>query len=65
QTGKLDASFAELASQLSIASMELAQGVLDVANATMERAIRVISVERGHDPREFTLLSFGGAGGMH
>ncbi len=31
----------------------------------MERAIRVISVERGHDPREFTLLSFGGAGGMH
>jgi N-methylhydantoinase A len=31
----------------------------------MERAIRVISVERGYDPREFTLLSFGGAGGMH
>ena len=31
----------------------------------MERAIRVVSVERGHDPREFALLAFGGAGGMH
>jgi N-methylhydantoinase A/oxoprolinase/acetone carboxylase beta subunit len=44
---------------------ELAEGIVRVADATMERAIRVISVERGHDPREFALLSFGGAGGMH
>ena len=36
-----------------------------VANANMERAIRVVSVERGHDPREFALVAFGGAGGMH
>jgi len=36
-----------------------------VVNTAMERAIRVISVERGYDPREFTLFSFGGAGGMH
>lgn len=42
-----------------------AQGVIDVANAVMERAIRVISVERGHDPRDFTLVAFGGAGGLH
>src|SRR4029453_13030373 len=35
------------------------------ANANMERAIRVVSVERGHDPRQFALLAFGGAGGMH
>ena len=42
-----------------------AEGILDVANTAMERAIRVISVERGYDPREFTLFSFGGAGGMH
>jgi N-methylhydantoinase A len=41
------------------------QGILEVANANMEGAIRVISVERGHDPREFLLISFGGAGGMH
>jgi N-methylhydantoinase A/oxoprolinase/acetone carboxylase beta subunit len=42
-----------------------ALGVVDIANANMEKAIRVISVERGHDPREFALFSFGGAGGMH
>ncbi len=44
---------------------ELAQGILAVANATMEKAIRIISVERGHDPRRFTLVAFGGAGGLH
>jgi N-methylhydantoinase A len=44
---------------------ELAAGIVAVTNATMERAIRVISVERGHDPREFTLVAFGGAGGLH
>jgi N-methylhydantoinase A len=44
---------------------EYAQGILDVANATMEKAIRVISVERGYDPRDYTLVAFGGAGGLH
>jgi N-methylhydantoinase A/oxoprolinase/acetone carboxylase beta subunit len=43
----------------------LAEGIVRVANANMERAIRVVSVERGHDPRRFALLAFGGAGGMH
>ncbi len=42
-----------------------ALGVLAVVNAHMERALRVISVQRGHDPREFSLVSFGGAGGLH
>jgi len=42
-----------------------AEGVLSVANANMERALRHISVERGHDPRQFALLPFGGAGGLH
>ena len=42
-----------------------AQGIVDVANINMEKAIRVISIERGFDPREFALFSFGGAGGMH
>jgi N-methylhydantoinase A len=46
-------------------SLDLASGIVAVANATMERALRVISVERGHDPRDFTLVSFGGAGGLH
>ncbi|MDX6533246.1 MAG: N-methylhydantoinase [Gaiellales bacterium] len=42
-----------------------ARGVLAVANSEMVRAIRVVSVERGHDPREFTLVAFGGAGPLH
>lgn len=42
-----------------------AAGVVAVANEHMARALRVISVQRGHDPREFTLCSFGGAGGLH
>jgi N-methylhydantoinase A len=44
---------------------ELAQGVIDVVNNNMEQAIRLISVERGYDPRDFTLVCFGGAGGLH
>ncbi len=44
---------------------EFAAGIVRLAEATMEKAIRVISVERGHDPRDFTLVSFGGAGGLH
>jgi N-methylhydantoinase A len=43
----------------------LAQGVIDVVNNNMEQALRLISVERGYDPRDFTLVSFGGAGGLH
>jgi N-methylhydantoinase A len=42
-----------------------AQGIVDVANSVMEKAIRVISVERGHDPRGYTLVAFGGAGALH
>ena len=44
---------------------EFAEGVIRVVNATMEKAIRVVSIERGYDPREFTLVAFGGAGGLH
>jgi N-methylhydantoinase A len=42
-----------------------AAGMVAIATAAMERALRVISVERGHDPRAFTLVAFGGAGGLH
>ncbi len=56
---------ASLASSLGVSEHALAEGVVRVANASMERAIRVVSVQRGHDPREFALLAFGGAGGMH
>ena len=44
---------------------QFALGVIRVVNATMEKAIRVVSVERGYDPREFALVAFGGAGGLH
>ena len=44
---------------------EFAAGVLSVVETQMEKAIRVISVERGHDPREFTLVAFGGGGPVH
>lgn len=53
------------ASQLGMDISQLAEGIVRVADANMERAIRVISVERGYDPRDFVLFSFGGAGGMH
>jgi N-methylhydantoinase A len=50
----------------SIASVEqYASGILLLAETAMEKAIRVISIERGYDPREFTLISFGGAGPLH
>jgi N-methylhydantoinase A len=42
-----------------------AQGIVSVANSVMEKAIRVISIERGHDPRDYSLVAFGGAGGLH
>lgn len=54
-----------IAHQLGISRVAAAQGILRVANANMERAIRLVSVERGHDPREFALVAFGGCGGLH
>jgi N-methylhydantoinase A len=48
-----------------VSIIDAAIGVLEVVNTNMERALRHISVERGHDPREFTLVPFGGAGGLH
>lgn len=48
-----------------VAERELAEAVVAGANSNMERAIRAISIERGHDPREYALVSFGGAGALH
>jgi N-methylhydantoinase A len=62
---KLEKHFNNMAEKVGLSPVELAEGVLSVANTAMERAIRVISVERGFDPREFVLFSFGGAGGLH
>ncbi|MHB1381331.1 MAG: hydantoinase/oxoprolinase family protein [Thermoleophilia bacterium] len=54
-----------LASELDVGWEEAAIGIRRVANAEMVKALRVISVERGHDPRGFVLVAFGGAGPMH
>ncbi|MDH3731890.1 MAG: hydantoinase/oxoprolinase family protein [Gemmatimonadota bacterium] len=61
----VSAAIERLSAELGLEAVELAEGVVRVANATMERAIRVISLERGFDPRDFTLICFGGAGGLH
>jgi N-methylhydantoinase A len=64
-------SLARLAKQISaagrrrVSATEAAQGIVDVVNVNMERALRHVSVERGHDPRGFALVPFGGAGGLH
>src|SRR5207245_5767075 len=42
-----------------------AHGIIGVSNSVIERALRLISIERGHDPRDYTLIAFGGAGGLH
>ena len=54
-----------LAATLGLDPMATAQGILSVVTANMARAIRVISVQRGHDPRDHTMIAFGGAGPLH
>ena len=54
-----------IANTLKLTRQAAAAGILRVANANMERAIRVVSVERGYDPRDFALVAFGGGGGLH
>jgi N-methylhydantoinase A len=55
-----------LKQQGSLLALErFAAGVIRVVDATMEKAIRVVSIERGRDPRDFALVAFGGAGGLH
>jgi N-methylhydantoinase A len=49
----------------SLSLEQFAAGVIRIVSATMEKAIRVVSIERGHDPRRFSLVAFGGAGGLH
>ena len=59
------AAVAELGGRLGLDELETAEGIVRVANQEMIRALRVVTVERGVDPRGFALLPFGGAGPMH
>jgi len=58
-------SLSKISKQLSISPAELAEGILSIINAKMADAIRTITVKKGIDPREFSLVAFGGAGSMH
>lgn len=55
----------KIAGPLGWSTREAAQGILDVANSNMERALRLVSVQQGYDPRSFALLAYGGAGPLH
>jgi N-methylhydantoinase A/oxoprolinase/acetone carboxylase beta subunit len=55
----------DLGRKMGKTPVETAEGIIKIANANMEKAIRVISIERGFDPRSYSLFSFGGAGGLH
>lgn len=63
--GDAQAALATVAEQLHMTTDAAALGVIRVAEAEMARALRVISIERGLDPREFVLVAFGGAGPLH
>jgi N-methylhydantoinase A len=60
-----DAIERRVAAPLRLSTIEAAQGIRDVANASMARAIRAVTIERGRDPRDFTLVAFGGSGPVH
>jgi N-methylhydantoinase A/oxoprolinase/acetone carboxylase beta subunit len=64
-TARAATAVKSIARGLGISPIAAAQGIVRVANANMERAIRLVSVERGHDPRDFALVAFGGCGGLH
>lgn len=61
----VEAAFAGLGARFGAAGRETALGVIRVANAAMVHALKLVSLNRGHDPRDFTLIAFGGGGAMH
>ena len=61
----IDAAFKPLQERLGMDREELARGVIRIANANMTNALRLVSTNKGYDPRDFTLIAFGGGGAMH
>ena len=61
----IDAAFEPLCDQLGLSKEELARGVIRIANANMTTALRLVSTNKGYDPRDFALMAFGGGGAMH
>jgi N-methylhydantoinase A len=63
--GAAGAALERLAARLGMGVLETAEAILDLVNVNMVNAIRLVSIDRGLDPRRFTLVSFGGAGSLH
>ena len=61
----VDAAFAPLQERLGLSREEVARGIVRIANANMTGALRLVSTNKGHDPRDFALMAFGGGGAMH
>ena len=61
----VDSAFRPLQEKLGVSREEVARGVVRIANANMANALRLVSTNKGYDPRDFTLLAFGGGGAMH
>jgi N-methylhydantoinase A len=62
---KAESKLDELGSRIGLGRLETARAVVDIANENMANAIRVLSIDRGLDPREYALVAFGGAGPLH
>lgn len=62
---RAESAIDSIAASLKLSRIQTAAGIVRVANANMERAIRSVSIERGYDPRQFALVAFGGCGGLH
>ncbi|MDB5962307.1 MAG: hydantoinase/oxoprolinase family protein [Massilia sp.] len=63
--GQVEAAFAALGDKLGLSARQAAQGVLRIANANMVNALKLVSTNKGYDPRDFVLMAFGGGGALH
>ena len=61
----MNTSLDKIAKQLKVSKQEAARGIVRIANHNMINALKLVSLNRGYDPRDFTLVAFGGGGGMH
>ena len=61
----VETAFAKMGAKLGLSAAEAARGVIKVANHSMTNALKLVSINRGYDPRDFTMVAFGGGGAMH
>jgi len=61
----VDRALSEVADRLGVSTLDAARGIVRIADHNMVNALKLVSVNRGHDPRDFALVAFGGGGGMH